>query len=40
MIWMAKCEVDVSYSNSIGHIKDGIVDLAAGTVGISLFQVY
>ncbi|VIO90907.1 Mitochondrial carrier protein [Brugia malayi] len=33
MIWMAKCEVDVSYSNSIGHIKDGIVDLAAGTVG-------
>uniref|UniRef100_A0A1I8EF65 Mitochondrial carrier protein n=1 Tax=Wuchereria bancrofti TaxID=6293 RepID=A0A1I8EF65_WUCBA len=33
MIWMAKSEIDVSYSNNIGHIKDGIVDLAAGTVG-------
>ncbi|VDM19981.1 unnamed protein product [Wuchereria bancrofti] len=30
---MAKSEIDVSYSNNIGHIKDGIVDLAAGTVG-------
>uniref|UniRef100_A0A8R1Y4M6 ULP_PROTEASE domain-containing protein n=1 Tax=Onchocerca volvulus TaxID=6282 RepID=A0A8R1Y4M6_ONCVO len=32
MIWMNKSEAEVLRSN-IDHIKDGIVDLAAGTVG-------
>ncbi|EFO23633.2 carrier protein [Loa loa] len=32
MIWMARSEVEVLYSN-VDHIKDGIADLAAGTVG-------
>lgn len=38
MIWMSKSEVDIPYSN-VNHIKDGIVDLAAGTVG-KIFQCF